>query len=152
MRRFSAKPESIPESPKQDKSQQLLGFKVFKVLFLATLLYVMGLIAWSMILDVWNSLLELAALAARFSCWRTLSISLVLIGLLLGSFTQGVIPITYAGGEVSPSVDNVMPMAAREASYEPDIISNETPEQQIDVGPTLYHLPFSKLAMSNEAS
>ena len=38
---------------------------------------------------MWNSLLKLAALAALFSSWSTLSISLVLIGLLLGSFMQG---------------------------------------------------------------
>ena len=39
--------------------------------------------------------------------------SLTIIGLFLGSFTQGVIPITHEGGEVSPSVDKVMPMQGR---------------------------------------
>ena len=65
----------------------------------------------------WHSLLKVSG-------WRTLSIILFMIGLLLGCFT-----LTHEWGEVSPRVDYVMPVAARKASFEPDIVGNEKPVQ-----------------------
>ena len=68
----------------------------------------------------WHSLLKVSG-------WRTLSIILFMIGLLLGCFA-----LTHEWGEVSLRVDYVMPVtavAARKASFEPDIVGNEKPVQ-----------------------
>ena len=45
----------------------------------------------------------------------------------LGCFMQDVIPMSHKGGEVpvSSCVDNIMHMAARWPSFQPDIVGNE---------------------------